>query len=75
VRKIKQREAAGNWTFVYLGADQDAWSIAGDLGFAPGNVMAYASAATSDVFSELAVATASASSSTAMQTRSFFSGN
>jgi uncharacterized protein YegL len=75
VAEMKQREAAGNWTFVYLGADQDAWSIASNLGFAQGNVMAYASAETSTVFKGLAVATASASCDTATQTRSFFSEN
>ena len=70
--KIKRREAAGNWTFVYMGADQDAWSVAGNLGFAQGNVMSYASTSTNAVFSNLATSTTTASSSTVTQTRGFF---
>ena len=42
VAKIKRREEAGNWTFVYMGADQNAWDAASTLGFAKGNVLSYA---------------------------------
>jgi uncharacterized protein YegL len=34
---IKEREARGIWTFVYLGADQDAWSEGVGLGMAGAN--------------------------------------
>jgi uncharacterized protein YegL len=70
--KIKHREEAGNWTFVYMGADQDAWAIAGNMGFAQGNVMSYASASTNTVFADLAASTTTTSSSTSTQTRGFF---
>ena len=33
----------GNWTFVYMGANVDAWDESGKLGFAKGNTMAYSS--------------------------------
>lgn len=72
--KIKRREEAGNWTFVYMGADQDAWSVASNLGFAQGNVMSYASASTATMFGNLANSTTTASSSTSTQTRGFFTG-
>jgi uncharacterized protein YegL len=69
VSAIKAREAAGTWTFVYLGADQDAWAAASGLGFAAGNVAAYAGSATLGVFHRLAHGTArySASAMPSMQ--------
>src|SRR5258708_4338198 len=72
VAKMKQREAAGNWTFVYLGADQNAWSVASNLGFTQGNVLSYASTATASVFESLAKATTATSCGAGMQTRGFF---
>jgi hypothetical protein len=74
VEGIKEREAAKNWTFVYLGADQDAWSIAGDLGISQGNTMSYASDNTSRTFDNVAHATARASRGGSGQTFSFFDG-
>ena len=38
---IRAREARGNWTFVYLGADQDAWGEGVGLGMAGANTSAY----------------------------------
>lgn len=71
VDMMKVREAAGNWTFVYLGADQDAWSAAEGLGFAHGNVAAYAGANTRGVFQSLAVSTQSYSQSGVASSTSF----
>jgi uncharacterized protein YegL len=39
--KIVRREQAGNWTFVYLGANQDAWAVARDLGIPQVNAVNY----------------------------------
>lgn len=72
ITEMKQREAAGNWTFVYLGADQDAWSIASNLGFAQGNVMSYASASTNSAFYRLASSTSAACSTNARSVGGFF---
>ena len=69
--EIQQREAAGNWTFVYLGADQDAWAAAQGLGFAAGNVAAYASTDTRDIFQKLARGTVRYSRSAAPQSKNF----
>jgi uncharacterized protein YegL len=71
VRMIADREAAGNWTFVYLGADQDAWVAASGLGFKPGNVAAFAKAATSDMFGKLAYGTKAYSASAMPQSEDF----
>jgi hypothetical protein len=38
---IKDKEAAG-WTFVFLGANQDAWAVGQTFGMAKGNTMTYA---------------------------------
>jgi len=40
VRKLK---AKGNWTFVFMGANQDAWGNAVKFGFDVGNTMEWAS--------------------------------
>lgn len=35
---IKKLEKQGNWTFVYLGANQDSWAIAQSFGIKKGNI-------------------------------------
>src|SRR3990167_10485586 len=40
---IKRKENEGNWTFVYLGANQDSFAVGGSLGFARGNTINYTS--------------------------------
>lgn len=70
--RMKRREEAGNWTFVYLGADQDAWAAASGLGFAQGNVLSYASADAGPMFINLATSTTASGTSTATQSRTFF---
>lgn len=38
---IKEKEALGTWTFVYLGCDKDAYAAGMNLGIAPGNTFKY----------------------------------
>lgn len=38
---IKELEGHKNWTFTYLGANQDAWQVAQSYGFARGNTVSY----------------------------------
>lgn len=38
---IKEREARGNWTYVYLGANVDAPAVAAAMGMSPGNAAYY----------------------------------
>jgi uncharacterized protein YegL len=71
VGEMKRREEAGNWTFVYLGADQDAWAAAEGLGFVAGNVAGYAKHATREVFQKLARSTARYRESAAPNSREF----
>jgi len=58
---IKEREARGTWTFVYLGADQDAWSESVGLGMAGANAASYqaSAAGTRGAYRRMARSTAS----------------
>lgn len=38
---IKDKEAQGNWTFVFLGADMDAWEQGATMGFSSANTASY----------------------------------
>ena len=38
---IKDRQDAGNWTFVFMGANQDAYATGGGMGFDPGSTQNY----------------------------------
>lgn len=79
---IEKLQGKGNWTFTYMGANQDAWANAARYGISSGNVMAWASTAqgTLKAFRGLGVSTANYSASmqnagtqgTALQTDKFF---
>ncbi len=68
---IKEKKAA-NWTFAFLGADQDAWEIGSQLGLDRGNVFSYNSSETRQVFGKTAVSTLNYASSGGTVTRQFF---
>lgn len=69
---ITQKQDAGNWTFVFLGADQDAWATASRLGVARGNVISYASHTHGHTMRNLTSATASSISGQSMSTGTYF---
>ena len=48
-RLIREREALGNWTFAFFGAEIDAWGEAGDMGYGAGNAKSHARSATYDM--------------------------
>jgi uncharacterized protein YegL len=50
---IKEKEAKGNWTFIYLGAMADAWVKGSQFGFSVHNVARYSHSNTSQVFGEI----------------------
>lgn len=56
---IEERTARGNWTFTYIGANQDAWRAAGALGILAGNIAGFQAdnAGTTRAFARLASAT------------------
>lgn len=72
---IKEKEATGKWTFVFLGADQDAMQASSSIGIPIGNTMNYASSQTFDMYTTLASATSTRSmnsSAGASSTTAFF---
>lgn len=70
---ITEKEKDG-WTFVFLGADQDAWAAGAAMGMAPGNVMSYRSARTGEAFTSAAIGTQAYAKSGGVQTQSFWEG-
>ena len=57
-RMIKEYEQRG-WTFIYLGADHDAWSAGRDLGISGDNTVQFCRRETGRMFDRLGEATAS----------------
>jgi hypothetical protein len=55
-RMMKDYERQG-WTFVYLGADHDAWAAGGDLGIAGDNTISFCRRDTGRAFDKLGEAT------------------
>lgn len=62
---IKDKEAAG-WTFVFLGANQDAWAVGQTFGMAKGNTMTYAAGNVAGAMETLSGATTAYRSARAM---------
>lgn len=58
VRALIQAKEKMGWTFVYLGANQDAWAVGQTLGLHIGNTMSYDTKKTKGAFRGLAVNTA-----------------
>jgi hypothetical protein len=71
---IAQKEVLGNWTFVYLGANQDAWAEAQSMGFAAGNVANYKTANMGSVMRGLVGSTRMYAASARMSTSNYFDG-
>jgi len=67
-------EDGENWTFVYLGANQDAWSTAKNWGFSSSNVSNFntTSKGMNQAFVSLSAATRSHSGSASMSTSAFY---
>ena len=75
---IKRLQAKGNWTFVFLGANQDSWATAQRLGIFKGNVMDWQATpqGTSQVLSAMAMSTgnfaANVNTGTSLKSTNFF---
>jgi hypothetical protein len=41
IKKIRSEKEAAGWTFVFIGADIDAYSVGGSVGMSAGNTMSY----------------------------------
>lgn len=72
---LKEKQKAG-WTFVFLGADQNAWGGASDLGVTKWNTIAYHSIDTQQIWGDqLVTATASYAVGTPGSAVNFFAKN
>ena len=71
---MKQQEARG-WTFVYLGADQNAWSYAQHLGLNHGNVLSYNSNDTEGAYHTLTACSLNFMAGSSNTTDNFWSGD
>lgn len=77
MKKLKKKlEAKDNWTFVYLGANQDAFATGATYGFAPSNISNFnaTEAGNSVMYANLAVSTRSMSASPELSTSKFYTG-
>jgi Mg-chelatase subunit ChlD len=72
-KKITEKQNAGNWTVVFLGADQDAWAAGAALGVYAGNTMAYAGSNHTRMMRGVASATVTATASPQSASSTFFS--
>lgn len=71
---ITSRQSRGNWTFIYMGANQDAWDVGQSLGVYRGNTLTYAGTArgTTAVMDTLRVATQNYAAAPVASTQSLF---
>ena len=68
---IKENEK-DSWTFIYLGADQNAWDEASKFGIARGNTLSIKKAAMGSSMAGLARSTVMYAQSSTRQTKNFF---
>lgn len=68
---IKESEDKG-WTFVYLGANQDAWDVGMQLGFNSGNILQFNTADIVETFNTLSNSTNIFIDTGSVQTNAFF---
>jgi hypothetical protein len=69
---IAKLEKEGNWTFVFMGADQDAWANASKIGISQGNTLSYSGAETLKTFRKAALCSTQYMASADLSTKSFF---
>jgi len=72
ITKVIQDREKEDWTFIYLGADQNAWAQAGAIGMQMGNVRSFKSDNYVQTFSALANQTSAYYKGGSHYTRSFF---
>ena len=71
INKLIKKQEANGWTFIYLGADQDAWAHSQHLGLSRGNTLSFCSLDTGKTYGKLAKATVGFTQSKG-QTKKFF---
>lgn len=71
---IKTKEGEGNWTFAYIGANQDAWAVSSSIGVQHGNTSSYVPtpAGTSVAFRSVSQGTIAYATQDSAQSAAFF---
>lgn len=69
---IKDKQDKGNWTFVFLGANQDSWATASRFNIPVGNTMNYAYGNTVGAMRGMASATAVATATPSLSSVDYF---
>lgn len=73
--EITERESKGNWTFTYVGANQDSVKTAAGMGIRAANSVNYSAQTTNSAFRGISQSTSSyLDDSNSMQTFGFFQG-
>lgn len=57
IKKLVEAKTKAGWTFVYLGANQDAWKVGGGIGIQRGNIKNYDTKDMTSAFGATAMAT------------------
>ena len=70
-KMIKQKTEAG-WSFVYLGANQDAYAVGGGLGIPRGNTARYSTRKTAETFDAISRSTQHYAASPKLASKDFF---
>lgn len=70
--RIEGLQRQGNWTFVFMAADQDARAAGGAIGIPPANTLSYSSSATGQSISQTSDATLKHLRSGEKQSRSLY---
>lgn len=69
---ISEKEKLGNWTFTYLGANQDSWLAGNAIGMSAGNISNYDTKNTRKAFQRMARATLNYAGGAQGQSVSFY---
>lgn len=72
IKEMISKKTEDGWTFVYLGADHDAWGQASSFGLSLGNTIRYAKGDEDAVFSTLSCQTMSWGNADGKETKTFW---
>lgn len=72
IKKLLKEKEKGDWTFIYLGANQDAWANARKFGMSKGNTMSFDSKDAGDTLCSLGASVVAFTSGSNTKTRNFF---
>lgn len=78
IKKLIEERQAKGWTFVYLGANQDAWAVGSKFGLSKGQTLSYSTSDMTGTMANLSTATSSyrmTRSVSSTEEKNFFKGD